>query len=164
MWLVGLAIYANAQETGLASVYSPKFENKSTASGDVFNHAKLTASHRKYPFGTSIKITSVESGRSVIAKITDRGPFINGYLTNISGAIASKLGINAENTEMRVKIEVVNESTSEGLSTHKNISPTKKKTDTPPSVNPKSVPQEYRYFNNDNVHYGNPMIKKKVML
>jgi rare lipoprotein A (peptidoglycan hydrolase) len=149
--LLIFAATANAQELGLASVYSPKFQSKFTANGESFSHSEFTASHRKLPFGTMVKITRTDNGRAVIVRITDRGPFVNGYVTNLSQTAALKLGMLGENSETRVKIEVLNEPKT-ALS---NInSKPKPRIDQPhdsdlvevtaKSVPPRSVPSEYR--------------------
>ncbi len=107
--LLLIAASANCQELGLASVYSPKFQSKFTANGESFSHSELTASHRKLPFGTLVKITRLDNGRAVIVRITDRGPFVNGYLTNLSQAAALKIGMLGENSEAKIKLDVINE-------------------------------------------------------
>jgi rare lipoprotein A len=107
--LLFIAASANAQELGLASVYSPKFQSKFTANGESFSHSEFTASHRKLPFGTMVKVTRTDNGRSIVVRITDRGPFVNGYVTNLSQAAALKIGMLGENSEARVKMEIVNE-------------------------------------------------------
>ena len=107
--LLFLAASAKSQDLGLASVYSPKFQSKFTASGEPFSHSELTASHRHLPFGTTVKITRVDNGKSVVVRINDRGPFVNGYITNLSKAAALKIGMLGENTEAKVKIEVLND-------------------------------------------------------
>jgi rare lipoprotein A len=107
--LLLLAVSAKAQEQGLASVYSPKFQSKFTANGESFSHSELTASHRKLSFGTMVRITRADNGKSVVVRITDRGPFVNGYITNLSKAAALKIGMLGENTETKVKMEVLSE-------------------------------------------------------
>jgi rare lipoprotein A (peptidoglycan hydrolase) len=107
--LLCIAVCVKAQEQGLASVYSPKFQSKFTASGEPFSHSELTASHRKLPFGTMVKITRPDNGKSVVVRITDRGPFVNGYVTNLSKAAALRIGMLGDNTEAPVKIEVISE-------------------------------------------------------
>jgi rare lipoprotein A len=107
--LLFLAASAKSQELGLASVYSPKFQSKFTASGESFSHSELTASHRQLPFGTMVKITRIDNGKSVTVRITDRGPFVNGYITNLSKAAALKIGMLGENTEAKVKMEVLSD-------------------------------------------------------
>jgi rare lipoprotein A len=98
-----------AQDLGIASVYSPRFQSKFTANGESFSHNDMTASHRQLPFGTMVKVTRVDNGKSVIVRITDRGPFVNGYITNLSKAAALKIGMLGENSEAKVKIEVYSE-------------------------------------------------------
>ncbi|MDZ7880633.1 MAG: septal ring lytic transglycosylase RlpA family protein [Saprospiraceae bacterium] len=98
-----------AQDLGLASVYSPKFQKKFTANGESFSHSEFTASHRQLPFGTLVKVTRIDNGKSVVVRIIDRGPFVNGYITNLSKTAALKIGMLGENTEAKVKIEVYSE-------------------------------------------------------
>ena len=66
-----------AAETGLASVYSVKFQGSRTANGEVFNHNQYTAAHRTLPFNTLVKITRTDNGKSVVVRINDRGPFVS---------------------------------------------------------------------------------------
>ena len=107
--LLAIAVTAKAQDLGLASVYSPKFQIKFTANGESFSHSELTASHRRLPFGTVVRVTRLDNGSAVVVRITDRGPFVNGYITNLSKAAALKIGMLGENTETKVKIDVIRE-------------------------------------------------------
>lgn len=66
---------ASADQTGLATWYGGSFAGKKTASGEVFDPTKLTAAHRKLPFGTWVEVRRPETGRSVRVRINDRGPF-----------------------------------------------------------------------------------------
>jgi rare lipoprotein A len=93
-----------AQEFGIASVYSSKFQGSRTASGEIFNHNQLTAAHKRLPFGSLVKITRTDNGKSVIVRINDRGPFVSERVTDLSKAAGSRLGIGSED-EVRVKIE-----------------------------------------------------------
>jgi rare lipoprotein A len=93
-----------AQEFGIASVYSSKFQGSRTASGEIFNHNQLTAAHKRLPFGSLVKITRTDNGKSVIVRINDRGPFVSERVTDLSKAAGSKLGIGSDD-EVRVKIE-----------------------------------------------------------
>jgi rare lipoprotein A len=150
--LLILAASANAQELGLASVYSPKFQSKFTANGESFSHSELTASHRKLPFGTMVKITRTDNGRAVTVRITDRGPFVNGYVTNLSQAAALKIGMLGENTEARVKMEVLTEPKTQVSNVNSRPKPridqpredVAEMTVTSKSVAPRNVPSEYR--------------------
>lgn len=90
----GIAQAAPGQETGLASVYSDKFQGRPTASGDIFDQKRLTAAHRELPLGSEVTVTNLETGRSVQVEINDRGPFIDGRVIDLSEAAAKKLGID----------------------------------------------------------------------
>lgn len=69
------------------------FKGKTTASGKTFNPERMTAAHRTLPFGTHVRITNQENGKSVTVEITDRGPYVKGREYDISYAAARKLGI-----------------------------------------------------------------------
>lgn len=75
-------------ETGIASVYS----GEKTANGEYAHASLLTAAHRSLPFGTKVKVTNVETGRSVIVRINDRGPFIKGRIIDLTPAGAKAIG------------------------------------------------------------------------
>jgi rare lipoprotein A len=82
-----------------ASYYADKFNGKRTASGIIFNQKKLTAAHKKFPFGTKLKITNEANGKSVFVTVIDRGPFVKGREIDLSKRafmqIASKKGSGA---------------------------------------------------------------------
>ena len=80
-------------ETGLASWYGPKFHGKLTASGEVFNQEKFTAAHPTLPWGTRVKVTNLDNGKSVDVRINDRGPFKRGRIIDVSRAAARALGM-----------------------------------------------------------------------
>ena len=92
-------------EEGLASWYGKKFQGKKTASGEKFDMHKLTAAHRTLPFGTRVKVTRIDNGKSVVVKINDRGPFVKGRIIDLSKAAAKKLDmINAGVARVRIKV------------------------------------------------------------
>ncbi len=144
---------AEAQEYGLASVYSATFQGKRTASGELFNHNDFTAAHQKYPFGSWVKVTRIDNGRWVVVRINDRGPFVNRRLTDLSKAAALKLGVNKENEEVRVKLELVNNRSGEiGQAKDKNSSneprstPSSEKADlNSKRVEEHAILKEYKY-------------------
>ncbi|SEW11132.1 rare lipoprotein A [Chitinophaga sp. YR573] len=80
-------------ENGKASYYADKFEGHRTASGSTFHQNGLTAAHRTLPFGTKVKVTNVANGRSVKVRITDRGPFAEGRVIDLSKKAARKIGM-----------------------------------------------------------------------
>lgn len=80
---------------GSASYYAAKFNGRRTASGERFDNANMTAAHRTLPFGTRVRVTNVTTGKSVIVRINDRGPFTAGRLIDVSRAAADELGFVA---------------------------------------------------------------------
>ena len=82
---------ANAKSScGGASWYAL---TSKTASGERMNPAKLTAAHKTLPFGTKVKVTNSRSGKSVVVRINDRGPFIRGRVLDLSKAAAQNIGM-----------------------------------------------------------------------
>ncbi len=61
---------------GEASYYGEKFHGRTTASGEIFDASAFTVAHLTYPFGTRLKVTSVETGKSVVVRVNDRGPYV----------------------------------------------------------------------------------------
>jgi rare lipoprotein A len=80
-------------EVGMASYYADRFHGRKTASGERYDRQALTAAHRRLPFGTRVKVTRLDDGRSVTVRINDRGPFVRGRVIDLSYAAACKLGI-----------------------------------------------------------------------
>lgn len=80
---------------GLASWYGSELAGRRTASGERFDPADYTAAHRSLPFGSKVRVTSVASGRSVIVRINDRGPFARTRVIDVSQAAARDLGLVA---------------------------------------------------------------------
>jgi rare lipoprotein A len=88
-----------------ASYYHDKFNGKKTASGKRFNNQKLTAAHRKFPFGTKLKITNEANGKSVVVEVTDRGPFARGREIDLSKKAFMDITSNKNSGAVIVKIE-----------------------------------------------------------
>lgn len=84
---------ANVIQHGVASWYGAKFQNKRTANGERFNMNDLTAAHPTLPFGTTLCAHSPSTGKSVIVRINDRGPFVKDRIIDFSKAAAQALGI-----------------------------------------------------------------------
>lgn len=96
---------ASVAEVGMASYYADKYHGKTTASGEAFDMNELTAAHRTLPFGTRVKVTDLENNRSVIVRINDRGPFVEGRVIDLSRAAAEELQfIRAGLAKVRVEI------------------------------------------------------------
>jgi rare lipoprotein A len=88
-----------------ASYYHDKFNGKKTASGARFDNTKLTAAHRKLPFGTKLKITNEVNGKFVIVVVTDRGPFAKGREIDLSKKAFMDIASNKSSGAVIVKIE-----------------------------------------------------------
>jgi len=80
-------------QRGKASWYGPGFAGRKTANGERFNPNALTAAHRKLPFGTTVKVTNVDNGKSVVVRINDRGPYAGRRVIDLSKAAAKKIGL-----------------------------------------------------------------------
>ncbi|WP_286668822.1 septal ring lytic transglycosylase RlpA family protein [Thermosynechococcus sp. B0] len=81
------------QLTGIASWYGPGFHGARTANGERFDQDALTAAHRTLPFGTRVRVTNLQNGRSVVVRINDRGPFTGGREIDLSRGAAAAIGL-----------------------------------------------------------------------
>jgi peptidoglycan lytic transglycosylase len=88
---------------GVASYY---WEGTETASGERFNPQELTAAHPNLPFGTRLRVTNLATGKSVVVRVNDRGPFVAGRDVDVSYSAAQQLGFLDAGTT-KVKLEVV---------------------------------------------------------
>jgi len=77
-------------QSGIASIYS----GGRTANGETARASHMTAAHRSLPFGTLVKVTHNHTGKSVVVRINDRGPFVNGRVIDLTPAAASALGFS----------------------------------------------------------------------
>lgn len=93
-------------ETGIASWYGPGFHGKSTANGEVFDENELTAAHKTLPLPSIVRVTNLENGRSVIARVNDRGPFKKSRIIDMSKRSAELLGFRAKGVA-KVRVEVL---------------------------------------------------------
>ncbi len=94
------------QKRGIASWYGPGFNGKKTASGERFNSNGLTAAHRSLPFGTRVRVTNLNNGRSVVVRINDRGPFSRARVIDLSAGAARIIGVAASGVAP-VRLEVL---------------------------------------------------------
>jgi len=78
-------------QEGIASYYAHKFHGRQTANGEIYDETKLTAAHRKLPFGTRVRVTNLENGKTVTLRINDRGPFVEGRIIDVSYRAAQDL-------------------------------------------------------------------------
>jgi rare lipoprotein A len=95
-------------QEGYASWYGWQFHGRRTASGEVFDMNELTAAHRELPFGTLLRVTNTRNGSSVVVKINDRGPFVEGRILDLSKAAADVIGMGGSGV-VWVALEIVQE-------------------------------------------------------
>jgi rare lipoprotein A (peptidoglycan hydrolase) len=95
---------AKLPQTGEASWYGPKFHGKTTASGETYDQEALTAAHASLPFGSKVKVTNLSNGKSVEVEITDRGPFAENRIIDVSRAAAKALEMKDSGTT-KVRLE-----------------------------------------------------------
>ncbi len=91
---------------GKASFYSKKATGARTASGARIHHDSLTCAHRFYPFGTLLKVTNLNNGKSVVVKVIDRGPFGRGRIIDLSWAAANEIDMISQGIAT-VKVEML---------------------------------------------------------
>jgi peptidoglycan lytic transglycosylase len=80
-------------EEGIASWYGHPFDGRRTSSGEIYNMHAMTAAHRTLPFGTLVRVHDLENGKSVVVRINDRGPFVEGRVIDLSYAAALAMGM-----------------------------------------------------------------------
>lgn len=80
---------------GLASWYGGKFHGRRTASGEIYDKTAFTAAHKTLPFGTLVRVRSLRTGKEVVVRINDRGPYVKKRVIDLSGAAASALGFKS---------------------------------------------------------------------
>lgn len=79
--------------SGVASYYGRRFHGRKTANGERFDMNALTAAHKTLPFGTKVRVTNPRTGKSVVVRINDRGPYAHGREIDVSRAAAIELGL-----------------------------------------------------------------------
>jgi rare lipoprotein A len=92
-------------ETGIASWYGIPYHGRRAANGEIYDMNQLTAAHRTLPFGTMVRVTSETNGKSVTVRITDRGPFIDGRIIDLSREAAKRIDMLGPGI-MQVRLEV----------------------------------------------------------
>lgn len=94
----------NYDEIGIASWYGEQFHNRYTADGEVFDMNMASAAHKTLPLPSLVEVTNLANGRTVVVRVNDRGPFINGRVIDMSKAAAEELGFVAAGiTRVRVR-------------------------------------------------------------
>ena len=93
-------------QTGFASWYGSDFNGRKTASGEHYDPEEMTAAHRTLPFGTFVRVINLRNNKSVIVRITNRGPFVRGRIIDVSRAAARRLNMMKSGVT-RVRVEVI---------------------------------------------------------
>jgi rare lipoprotein A len=93
-------------ETGIASWYGYPYHGRHAANGEIYDMEKLTAAHRTLPFGTWVRVVNLRNGRAVEVRITDRGPFIDGRIIDLSRAAARAVDLITPGTAA-VRLEMI---------------------------------------------------------
>lgn len=102
----GTAKAVSAVYYGTATWYGGKFQNRRTASGEIFNQYNYTAAHRSLPFGTRLLVTNLKTGKKVTVRVNDRGPFVRGMVLDLSRQAAADIGLLRSGTG-KVKYVIV---------------------------------------------------------
>jgi rare lipoprotein A len=93
-------------ETGIASWYGAPYHNRRGSNGEIYDMNAMTAAHRTLPLGSVVRVTNLASNESAIVRITDRGPFVEGRIVDLSQAAAKKIGMIQKGTT-KVRLEVL---------------------------------------------------------
>ncbi len=93
-------------ETGIASWYGPDFHGKMTANGEAFDQNAVSAAHKTLPMPSVVRVTNLDNGRSLVVRINDRGPFVNGRIIDLSRRAAQLLGVEGAGTA-KVRVQVL---------------------------------------------------------
>lgn len=96
----------NYSETGMASWYGSDFHNKRTANGEIYNMHAITAAHRTLPLPSIVRVTNLENGKSIVARVNDRGPYVKNRIIDLSQKGAELLGYKMQGTA-KVKVEIM---------------------------------------------------------
>jgi rare lipoprotein A len=88
---VAHAVPIGHSETGIASWYGEPYHGRKTASGEIYDMNQWTAAHRTLPFGTWVEVTNLSNAKRVSVRITDRGPFVDGRIIDLSRAAAQQI-------------------------------------------------------------------------
>jgi len=95
-------------ETGVASWYGPDFHGKTTANGEIFDENAVSAAHKTLPMPSVVRVTNMDNGRSLVVRVNDRGPFVNGRIIDLSRRSAQLLGFEANGTA-KVRVQLLAE-------------------------------------------------------
>jgi rare lipoprotein A len=92
---------------GQASWYGYPFYGRKTANGEIYRPGTMTAAHPSLPFGTRVRVTNLNNGRSTVVRINDRGPYVGGRIIDLSETSAESIGMKSSGVAP-VKIQILN--------------------------------------------------------
>jgi rare lipoprotein A len=93
-------------QNGKVSWYGPGFQGRRTANGEIFDTNEMTMAHRSLAFGSKVRVTNLDNGRSIVVRVNDRGPYVGGRIADLSHAAASRLGF-LEDGVVHARIELI---------------------------------------------------------
>ncbi len=93
-------------ETGMASWYGPPYNRRRGANGEIYNQNAMTAAHRTLPLNSMVRVTNLSTGHAAVVRITDRGPFVEDRVVDLSLAAAKAVDVWRPGTA-EVKLEVL---------------------------------------------------------
>lgn len=93
-------------QNGEVSWYGPGFHGRRTANGEIFDTNEMTMAHRSLAFGSRVRVTNLDNGRSIVVRVNDRGPYVRGRIADLSHAAASQLGF-VEDGVVHARIELI---------------------------------------------------------
>jgi len=102
------------EEEGVASYYAEEFNGRKTSNGEVYDMNAFTAAHRTLPFNSKVRVTNTLTGKSIIVRINDRGPFKDNRIIDLSLAGAKSLEMIGSGTAP-VRLEVLEQGASTGM-------------------------------------------------
>ena len=100
------AVDAGYDQVGIASWYGEKFHGRPTANGAIYDMNALTAAHKTLPMPSTVRVTNLENGRSMLLTVNDRGPFVEGRIIDVSRRAAQLLGFQRKGT-VKVRVQIV---------------------------------------------------------
>lgn len=110
---MGIDEISNFTQEGIASWYGPGFHGRKTANGETFNQNAMTAAHKRLPISSYVRVTRVSTGKSIVVRINDRGPFVGNRVIDLSYGAAKRLGIVNRGSD-KVKIEPISKAAAAG--------------------------------------------------
>jgi rare lipoprotein A len=94
------------EQKGIASYYHDSLHGRKTASGAIYNKNIPSAAHKTLPLGSKVRVTDTKTGKSIVVKVNDRGPFVKGRIIDLSRSAARELGMIKKGLA-RVEVEVL---------------------------------------------------------